>query len=184
MEWGRQWREVTLEGLLESWEWDWRTGNWGTEEQVKICRHPTCLQGRSSLRINRRAWWGEDRLEESSRSGWKRKVSKRYSVGFRGDVDGGEWSKRLQQAGILFLSWGWEWRVVLREEVGKVSVFLTCFPGPFSWCVCRECLLGLKPGIRGWIGGRKVGGNLCHTLGMGSKKKERLQQVFCYREED
>jgi hypothetical protein len=35
----------------------------------------------------------------------------------------------------------------------------------------------------GWVWGRKLGKYLSDPLGMGSERKRRLQQMFCYRAE-
>lgn len=39
----------------------------------------------------------------------------------------------------------------------------------------------LGAGVLRCVGGRKVGGDLCDPLRMGSERKGRTQQVFCYK---
>lgn len=53
------------------------------------------------------------------------------------------------------------------------------FPQPARLVYYSDCLLVLEAGVLGCVGGRKVG-ELCDPLGMGSGRKGRQQQVFCY----
>lgn len=106
---------------------------------------------------------------------------------------GGIWERQPSRAVSfkvsLFLCNVWLWisvsvpvcwrRKLLRWQLNEA---LICFPGLHSGYVPSEqCLLLLDAGILGWAGGRKVGWeDLCDPW---SERKERPQQVFCYRTE-
>lgn len=64
-----------------------------------------------------------------------------------------------------------------KEGEGLWLIYL--FPQPAQQVYYSECLLVLEAGVLGCTGGRKVG-ELCDPLGMGSGRKGRQQQVFCY----
>lgn len=51
----------------------------------------------------------------------------------------------------------------------------------FPWSALLVCFQGIHSGFGGWVGGRKVGEQLSGPLGMVTERKERPQQVFCYR---
>lgn len=50
----------------------------------------------------------------------------------------------------------------------------TCFPGLFSECVHRLCLLALEPRIMGRVGGRNAGDEDCNLLAVRAERKRGI----------
>ena len=122
---------------------------------------------------------------------------RKYLLEFGGGIKqyigrGRLWGEDLWNPQEIWPLWkkGWRWYDLPLMRVGHwigkegsgESLWLTCFSGLIILCVLNECLLALEAGILGGVWERKVEGeDFCDSLWIGSKRKWRSQQIFCYR---
>lgn len=147
-------------------------GSGGAEGEVKICRLPTCFPGGNGLWVNRGCLL---ELATGIKQNRGIEVRRGVSVGVCW-----RWASKegCSRCSVTELRMRLGNRFGGEEKVVKVFSWLACFFVLLSWCVHRECLLVLEAEIRGGVGAKKVGGDLCDLLGMESEGKGSLQQVL------
>lgn len=120
------------------------------------------------------------RLEDTAKGVTRMKEVSSFRICLVPQVMGSESEERPQQ-GVYYMMTGrvWIWRRGKKREkwinVVRLTVYLTCsasiFPGNRP--------LVLETGIRGWVGGRKLGGkNWSDPLEVGPERKRRTIRLL------